>query len=129
MQEMVAYLKRLGRQRGSAPEPNPDFWTVTFAIHLPDDFPGEIPYPNHFIGDQLYHQGLSSQEFGFVAGMEYAPAPHHSQGWQWRYKLYLDKQSPSSAWTRWDLAWEEDLVSANSDFETAQATSDAEDTA
>lgn len=75
---MVEYLKRVGGQRGSAPEPNPSSWVVTFAIHLPDDFPGEVPYPHYFIGDRLYHQGISWQEFGFVAGVEYAPAPHHS---------------------------------------------------
>lgn len=122
LQEMVEYLRRVGEQLRSASESNPGSCAVAFTIHLPDDFPGEIPFPHHFIGERLYHQGISTQEFGYVAGMEYAPAPHHPQGWQWRYKLYLDKQSPSRIWTQWDFAWEEDLVQSPSDFEVSQVT-------
>lgn len=127
IRRVVEHLKQLREQQFDAQEPSPNSWQVTFAIHLPDQFPGEIPYPRYFIADRVYHRGISTQELGYVAGMEYALAPHHHQEWQWCYKLYLDERSPSSAWTRWDIAWEEDLVLASSDFEGCQVPDKAEE--
>lgn len=84
MPEMVKYLKRVGGQRGRAPDPTLAPGRLLSRSTCPMTFQVKFPIPttllaiNFFIGDQLYHQGISWQEFGFVAGMEYAPAPHHS---------------------------------------------------
>lgn len=49
-----------------------------------------------------------STDWGIVIGRFYAFAPHR-RGWMWCYFIWLDQDSPSSAWTDADIAWEDDL--------------------
>ncbi|HBL13656.1 MAG TPA: hypothetical protein DD379_20110 [Cyanobacteria bacterium UBA11162] len=62
------------------------------------------------IGDRIKWKALSncSSDWGIVIGRFYTYARHRLQ-WGWKYIIWLDENSPSSAWTVADTAWEEDL--------------------
>ncbi len=45
---------------------------------------------------------------GTVIGKFYSFAPH-CRRWQWCYLIWLDADSPSAAWIKADIAWEDDL--------------------
>jgi hypothetical protein len=47
-------------------------------------------------------------DWGVAIGRFYSFAPHHC-AWTWCYLIWLDKLSPSYAWTVADTAWEDDL--------------------
>ena len=78
------------------------------AIFLPNDFPAQTPAPKFQLGDRVRFIPLPAKDYGIIVGLQYAPA-EHLQGWEWRYTIWLDPQSPSRAWTDSDLAWEADL--------------------
>jgi len=80
------------------------------AIALPEDFPESLPPFSFKLGDRVRWKPMPSTDWGTIAGIEYS---WHSPGnsWQPRYKVYLDLESPSRAWTDSDWAWEWDLES------------------
>jgi hypothetical protein len=45
---------------------------------------------------------------GIAIGRFYSFAPH-CRRWRWCYLIWLDPDSPSSAWAKADIAWEDDL--------------------
>lgn len=121
-QAVAEHLRQLAEQRfGALMAPRTDAVGMAVEITLPDNLPQTMPLPLHFIGDRVLYQGLSSHESGVVVGMEYAPAQHR-QGWQWRYRIYLDACSPSKTWISLETAWEDDVVSAGSQSEPPAPT-------
>lgn len=79
------------------------------AIDLPTDFPTNAEMPQFLYGDRLcwLSQGEIT-DWGIVIGRFYSFAPHRCR-WCWCYLIWLDSDSPSVAWVRADIAWEEDL--------------------
>ena len=78
--------------------------STNFPIHFPN-----VEMPRFLYGDRLYW--LSSGEIsdrGVVIGRFYNFAPHRCC-WAWCYLIWLDPDSPSSAWVSADVAWEDDL--------------------
>jgi hypothetical protein len=45
---------------------------------------------------------------GIAIGRFYSFVPH-CRRWRWCYLIWLDPDSPSSAWAKADIAWEDDL--------------------
>jgi hypothetical protein len=80
------------------------------AIALSEDFPESLPSFTFKLGDRVRWKPMPSTDWGTITGIEYS---WHSPGnsWQPRYKVYLDSESPSRAWTDSDWAWEWDLES------------------
>ena len=78
------------------------------AADLPITFPDfEIPYFRY--GDRLcWTTGGETTDWGAVIGRFYSFAPHCCC-WRWCYLIWLDPNSPSAAWVRADIAWEDDL--------------------
>lgn len=122
IQRVVEYLDRLREQRLGAQKSSPNSWEVTFKIHLPDEFSGEITYPYYFLGDSLVWTPLpgeeaDSPEGGIVIGMRWSPGFSETSmlgkgsAAQWEYLIYLDKNSPSRALGIYsDWAAEPDLM-------------------
>lgn len=84
----------------------------TNALQLPSDLPTAFPdveSPCFLLGDRLrWISNKETTDWGIAIGRFYSFAPHCEQ-WQWCYLIWLDPDSPSSAWVRADIAWEEDL--------------------
>ncbi len=80
------------------------------ATDLPETFPHGEP-PRFLEGDRLrwIAQGEPT-DWGVAIGRFYSFAPHQ-RCWTWCYLIWLDADSPSAAWVRADIAWEEDLES------------------
>lgn len=76
---------------------------------LLDGFPDLVSPPKLKLGDRVRWRPLPAEDFGSIIGIEYAQADH-LEGWGWRYTVWLDARSPSSAWTQTDVAWEDDLL-------------------
>lgn len=78
--------------------------TPNFPIHFP-----EVETPRFLYGDRLcWICNGEVSDRGRVIGRFYSFAPHRCC-WDWCYLIWLDAGSPSSAWVRADIAWEEDL--------------------
>ncbi|MGB3788406.1 MAG: hypothetical protein WA949_10375 [Phormidesmis sp.] len=85
-------------------------------LHLPRplaDLPGNFPdveMPRFLYGDRLcWKTNKKDTDWGIVIGRFYSFAPH-CRCWRWCYLIWLDTDSPSNAWVRTDIAWEDDLV-------------------
>ncbi|WP_414585224.1 hypothetical protein [Scytonema sp. PCC 10023] len=88
------------------------------SIELPANFPDVAKTPRFLYGDCLRHcaprnrlrwlTAESDTDWGIVIGRFYSFASHHCD-WTWCYLIWLSKDSPSTAWTSADIAWEEDL--------------------
>jgi len=95
----------------SMPKPDQAYQPVlpAFAMSdLPAHFP-DVELPRFLYGDRL--RWLSSGEmtdWGIAIGRFYSFAPHRC-GWHWCYLIWLDPDSPSAAWIKADMAWEDDL--------------------
>lgn len=79
---------------------------------LPAAFPN-VEMPKFQYGDRV--RWISEKEItdrGIVIGRFYSFAPHCDR-WCWCYLIWLDSESPSSAWIRADIAWEDDLEICN----------------
>ena len=87
-------------------------------LHLPSttDLPAVFPHveaPRFHYGDRLrWVPHGNATDWGLVIGWFYSYAPH-SRRWQWCYLIWLDPASPSAAWVRADIAWEDDLEPAD----------------
>ncbi|MEL6815844.1 MAG: hypothetical protein AAFP03_13680 [Cyanobacteria bacterium J06598_3] len=78
------------------------------TIGIPTNFPNVEP-PQFAYGDRLrWKTHTTTTDSGIVTGRFYSFTPHRRR-WQWSYLIWLDSASPSAAWTRADIAWEEDL--------------------
>ncbi|MBD2101011.1 hypothetical protein [Leptolyngbya sp. FACHB-261] len=84
---------------GSSPGPH---------LTLPQGFPQDTKKPKFGFGERVHWHSVSTQDYGTVVGMEYAP-DNHQHLWNWRYTVQLDRQSPSSTICSSDWAWENDL--------------------
>ncbi len=77
---------------------------------LPTTFP-DVETPRFLYGDRLWWMSDSEpSDWGIVIGRFYRFAPHCGR-WHWCYLIWLDSDSPSSAWVKSDTAWEDDLQS------------------
>ncbi|MEO1294801.1 MAG: hypothetical protein AAFW75_03195 [Cyanobacteria bacterium J06636_16] len=78
------------------------------ASDLPTTFP-EVEIPRFLYGDRLrWISQNDTTDWGIVIGRFYSFAPHRCR-WHWCYLIWLDPDSPSAAWVRADIAWEDDL--------------------
>ena len=78
------------------------------TTNLPATFP-DVEMPRFLYGDRLCwttHNGPT--DWGTVIGRFYSFAPHCCR-WHWCYLIWLAPESPSAAWVRADIAWEDDL--------------------
>jgi hypothetical protein len=79
------------------------------SVDLPASFPDDAEPPRFLYGDKLrWISTNSGADWGTVIGRFYGFASHHCS-WKWCYLIWLNKESPSSAWVVADTAWEEDL--------------------
>jgi hypothetical protein len=68
-----------------------------------------IPTPVFTVGvSKVRWKPLSSSDWGLVMGMRYRWAEHKCK-FEWQYYVVLDNDSPSSQWTSFDWAWQDDL--------------------
>jgi hypothetical protein len=78
------------------------------APDLPIHFP-DVEMPRFLYGDRLrWISDGAATDWGIVIGRFYSFAPH-CRRWAWCYLIWLDADSPSSAWVSADVAWEDDL--------------------
>lgn len=78
------------------------------ATDLPITFPN-VEMPGFLYGDRLrWTAQEDTTDWGTVIGQFYSFAPHHCR-WRWCYLIWLDPNSPSAAWVKADIAWEDDL--------------------
>ena len=78
------------------------------ATALPATFP-DVETPRFLYGDRLrWIAHGEAPDWGMVIGRFYNFAPH-CRRWRWCYLIWLDADSPSSAWAKADIAWEDDL--------------------
>ncbi len=89
--------------------------TLVDKLHLPrpsTDFPSDflnVEPPRFLDGDRLrWKTNEKATDWGIVIGRFYSFAPH-CRCWRWCYLIWLDDDSPSSAWVRTDIAWGDDL--------------------
>ncbi len=79
------------------------------SVTLTEDFLHNSPSAYFTIGDKVQWKPLPDPtDWGIVMGRFYAYAQHRCR-WGWKYVIWLAQDSPSSAWTVADTAWEEDL--------------------
>jgi hypothetical protein len=75
---------------------------------LPADFP-DVEMPHFLYGDRLrWLSNGETTDWGIAIGRFYSFAPHCCR-WCWCYLIWLDADSPSAAWVKADIAWEDDL--------------------
>jgi hypothetical protein len=75
---------------------------------LPSTFPS-VEAPRFDYGDRLrWVPHGNATDWGLVIGRFYSYAPHSCR-WRWCYLIWLGSDSPSAAWVRADIAWEDDL--------------------
>lgn len=75
---------------------------------LPATFP-DVETPRFLYGDRLrWITHGETPDWGIAIGRFYSYAPH-CRRWRWCYLIWLDADSPSSAWVKADIAWEDDL--------------------
>lgn len=80
----------------------------TPASELPITFPN-VEIPRFLYGDRLcWKTQHDTTDWGMVIGRFYSFAPHRCH-WHWCYLIWLDPDSPSAAWVKADIAWEDDL--------------------
>ena len=78
------------------------------STELPASFP-DVEMPRFLYGDRLrWISNGETTDWGIAIGRFYSFAPHRCC-WKWCYLIWLDPDSPSSAWIAADIAWEEDL--------------------
>ena len=105
---IIGYLNAM--RHGSTNLP-PSLVHLTFpppSIDLPANYPN-VQTPRFLYGDKLrWIPDSDKTDWGIAIGRFYSFAPHLC-AWTWCYLIWLDKLSPSSAWTVADIAWENDL--------------------
>jgi len=78
------------------------------STDLPATFP-DVEMPRFLYGDRLrWISNHETTDWGIAIGRFYSFAPHCCR-WRWCYLIWLDPDSPSSAWVAADTAWESDL--------------------
>ncbi len=78
-------------------------------VTLAEVFPYNYASGCFAIGDRVEWKPLPDpSDWGTVIGRFWAYAPHR-RCWGWKYVIWLDQGSPSSAWIVADTAWEQDL--------------------
>lgn len=82
------------------------------SADLPAAFPN-VETPRFQYGDRVrWISEKETSDWGITIGRFYSFAPHCDR-WCWCYLIWLDSSSPSSAWVRADIAWEDDLETYN----------------
>ena len=107
---LAVYLDAIRSKTLDASNPLSSLHLPPPATDLPTTFP-DVEMPRFLYGDRL--RWLSNGEptdWGVAIGRFYSFAPHRCR-WQWCYLIWLDSDSPSSAWVKADVAWEDDLQS------------------
>lgn len=80
------------------------------SINLAENFSYYLSFAYFVVGEKVQWKPIfEPTDWGIVLGRFYAYA-HHRCRWGWKYVIWLAQDSPSSAWTIVDTAWEEDLV-------------------
>jgi hypothetical protein len=105
---LATYLNAI---RGKTSYASPSLATLHLpppTTDLPESFP-DVEMPRFLYGDRLYWLSDGERtDWGIAIGRFYSFAPHCCR-WRWCYLIWLDPDSPSSAWIKADIAWEEDL--------------------
>jgi hypothetical protein len=79
------------------------------SLNLAENFSYYLSLPYFAIGEKVQWKPIvEPTDWGIAIGRFYAYAHHHCR-WAWKYVIWLAQDSPSSAWTIVDTAWEEDL--------------------
>ena len=105
---LAVYLDAIRSKTLDASNPLSSLHLPPPTTGLPATFP-DVEMPRFLYGDRL--RWLSSYEitdWGIAVGRFYNFAPHRCC-WHWCYLIWLDADSPSAAWVRADIAWEDDL--------------------
>lgn len=80
------------------------------SINLAENFSYYLSLARFVVGEKVQWKPIvEPTDWGIVIGRFYAYAQHRCR-WCWKYVIWLAQDSPSSAWTIVDTAWEEDLV-------------------
>lgn len=80
------------------------------SINLAENFSYYLSLARFVVGEKVQWKPIvEPTDWGIVLGRFYAYAQHRCR-WGWKYVIWLAQDSPSSAWTIVDTAWEEDLV-------------------
>jgi hypothetical protein len=105
---LAAYLDTIRRNKF-------DISTTLSSLQLPlptTDLPSTFPNvetPRFLYGDRLrWISNHEATDWGVAIGRFYSFAPHRCC-WHWYYLIWLDADSPSAAWVKADIAWEDDL--------------------
>lgn len=105
---LAAYLTVLRCQTAEATLPIANLQLSLPKADLPATFP-QVEIPRFRDGDRLRWQSHGEMsDWGIAIGRFYSFAPHRCR-WRWCYLIWLDSDSPSAAWIKADLAWEDDL--------------------
>lgn len=96
--------KRLGQQ---------DIFSVPITREYPQsvELPNLLntPPPNYSIGSKVRLTPIDgATEWGTLIGNYLAYAPRVRE-WQWKYILFLDKDSPSADWVKTTNAWQDEI--------------------
>lgn len=103
---LAAYLQTIRHNKLDVSLPSLHLPPV--STDLPTTFP-DVELPRFLYGDRL--RWISKDEttdWGIAIGRFYSFAPHCGS-WCWCYLIWLDSDSPSTAWVKADVAWEDDL--------------------
>ena len=105
---LAAYLDAIRSKTLDASNPLSSLRLLPPAADLPTTFP-DVEMPRFLYGDRLcWLSNGEPSDWGVAIGRFYSFAPHCCR-WQWCYLIWLDADSPSTAWVKADIAWEDDL--------------------
>lgn len=105
---LAIYLKAIRHPPLDTPSPLTKLHLPPAATDLPNTFPG-VEIPRFLYSDRLCWTAQGEiTDWGTVIGRFYSFAPHCCR-WHWCYLIWLAPDSPSAAWGRADIAWEDDL--------------------
>lgn len=105
---LATYLENLRCNSLNLSQPLASLQLPPPSTDLPATFP-DVETPRFLYGDRLrWISNHETTDWGIAIGRFYSFAPHSCR-WCWCYLIWLDSDSPSSAWVKADIAWEDDL--------------------
>ena len=105
---LAAYLDAMRCNSLDLSQPLASLQLPSLSIGFPTTFP-DVEMPRFLYGDRLcWISNGETTDWGIAIGRFYGFAPHCCR-WRWCYLIWLDPSSPSAAWVKSDIAWEDDL--------------------
>jgi hypothetical protein len=105
---LAVYLDAIRSKTLDASKPLSNLHFPPPATDLPATFP-DVEMPRFLYDDRLLWMAHGEPpDWDIAIGRFYSFAPH-CRRWRWCYLIWLDADSPSSAWVTTDIAWEDDL--------------------